>query len=269
MSETLLLLGIAVTLVLAYRFLDAPSPWLAVGLGIMSALLALTRAEQILVWAFLVVPLILSSRSVARRRRVEWLAIATASMVILLVPWTIYNLPRFQHVVILSDNSGFAVAQGNCDPAYYGPHIGSYVSACGALVKTTEETVANQSEFRKGVAYAEHHPSRLPVVLFAREGRSFGFWNPFQQISIDSNWQRTPLWVNRMGLFTYWLLLVPALAGVVVMRRRRRALYPLLAFVATVVVATAATYGETRFGPQPRFLSFSSPPSGSTSVFAA
>ena len=245
LSETLLLLGIAVTLVLAYRFLDAPSPWLASGLGIMTALLALTRSEQILVWAFLVVPLIVSTRSVARRRRVGWLAIATASMVILLVPWTIYNLPRFQHVVLLSNNSGFAVAQGNCDPAYYGPRIGSYQPAC-ASIQTTDQTVANQIEFRKGVTYAEHHLSRLPVVLFAREGRSFGFWNPFQQISIDSSWQKTPLWVNRMGLFTYWLLLVPALAGVVVMRRRRRALYPLLAFVATVVVATAATYGETR-----------------------
>lgn len=246
LSETLLLLGIAVTLVLAYRFLDDPSPWLAAGLGVMTGLMALTRSEQILVWAILVVPLILSAHNVARRRRVGWLAIATASLVIVLAPWTIYNLPRFQHVVLLSNNSGSAIAQGNCEPVYYGPLTGSYEFGCVAFVKSTDESVANPIDFRKGTTYAEHHLSRLPVVLFAREGRSLGFWYPFQQISLDSGWQVTPVWVNQMGLFTYWLLLVPAVAGVVVMRRRRRALYPLLAFVATVVVATATTYGETR-----------------------
>jgi hypothetical protein len=50
-----------------------------------------------------------------------------------------------------------------------------------------------------------------------------------------------------MGLFTYWLLLVPAVAGIVALRRRRRAVYPLLAFVATVVVTVAVVYGETRY----------------------
>ena len=248
LSETLLLLGVAVTLTLAYRFVDSPTPWLAAALGIMTGLLALTRSEEILAWAFLVVPLILSVRTVNLRRRMRWLAIATGSMVVVLAPWTIYNLPRFQHVVILSTNSGSAVAQGNCDQVYYGPYIGSYAFGCVGFVNTntTDESVASPILFRKGETYAEHHLSRLPVVLLAREGRSFGFWNPFQQISIDSRWQITPLWVNRMGLFTYWLLLVPAVAGIVVLRRRRRALYPLLAFVAIVVVATATTYGETR-----------------------
>ena len=93
LSETLLLLGIAVTLALAYRFLDSPTPWLAAGLGIMTGLLALTRSEEILGWIFLVVPLILSVRTVDFRRRMRWLAIATASMVIVVAPWTIYNLP--------------------------------------------------------------------------------------------------------------------------------------------------------------------------------
>ena len=247
LSETLLLLGIAVTLTLAYRFLDTPTPWRAAALGIMTGLIALTRSEEILAWIFLVVPLILSVRTVDLRRRMRWLAIATASMVIVLAPWTIYNLPRFQHVVLLSTNSGSAVAQGNCDQVYYGPDIGSYAFHCVAFAtKTTDETVRSTVLFRKGETYAEHHLSRLPVVLLAREGRSFGFWNPFQQISIDSRWQVTPLWVNRLGLFTYWLLLAPAVAGIVVLHRRGRALYPLLAFVAIVVVATAATYGETR-----------------------
>jgi 4-amino-4-deoxy-L-arabinose transferase-like glycosyltransferase len=247
LSETLLLLGIAVTLVLAYWFLDAPSLRLAVALGIMTGLLALTRSEEILVWALLVVPLILTARSVARRRRLGWLAIATASMVIVLAPWTVYNFSRFHHLVALSTNYGGGVSTGNCDPAYYGPYTGFYNLGCLAPVTTTNEAVAETINLRKGTTYAEHHLSRVPAVVLAREGRAFGLWEPFQQTALDSQWQDTPLWVNRLALFTYWLLLVPAAAGIVVMRRRGRAVYPLLAFVAAVVVSVAITYGETRY----------------------
>ena len=247
LSETLLLLGIAVTVVLAYRFIDAPSVWLAVALGVMTALLALTRSEQILVWAFLVVPLTLGARSVARRRKLGWLAIATASMVLVLAPWTIYNLSRFHHLVALSTNFGGGVATANCGPVYSGPGIGFYDLLCLAPSKTTNEAVQEPVQLHKGVTYAEHHLSRLPVVVLAREGRAFGFFEPFQQISLDSQWQHTPSRVNRLELFTYWLLLVPAVAGIVAMRRKGRALYPLLAFVAAVVVSVAVTYGETRY----------------------
>ena len=273
LSETLLLLGIAVTLALAYRFLDSPTPWLAAGLGIMTGLLALTRSEEILGWIFLVVPLILSVRTVDFRRRMRWLAIATASMVIVVAPWTIYNLRRFQHVVILSTNSGSAVAQGNCDQVYYGPYIGSYVFGCVGFVNTntTDETVASPILFRKG-RYVRRASSLPSARLFlAREGRSFGFWNPFQQISIDSRWQVTPLWVNRMGLFTYWLLLVPAVAGVVVLRRRRRGLYPLLVFGGNRCRCDRdPPTARLGYGPRPRFPSFSPLPArGSTLAFAA
>jgi 4-amino-4-deoxy-L-arabinose transferase-like glycosyltransferase len=247
LSETLLLLGIAVTLLLAYRFRDAPSAWLAAGLGVMTGLLALTRSEQILIWAFLVVPLVLSARSVAVRRRAGWLALATASMLIVLAPWAIFNATRFQHPEVLSSNFGATLATANCDPVYYGPDTGYTNTGCLANLSSTDESVADSINRRQGTTYAEHHLGRLPVVVFAREGRAFGFWNPFQQIAFDSNWQDTPQWVNRMGLFTYWLLLVPAVAGIVALRRRRRAVYPLLAFVASVVVTVAATYGETRY----------------------
>ena len=126
LSETLLLLGIAVMILLAYRFRAQPSARLAAVLGIVCGLLALTRSEQILVFVVVVAPLILAVRQIRWRRRIGWLALATLCVLVVVTPWTIYNLGRFQHPVLLSNNFGSAVAQGNCDSTYYGPYTGDY-----------------------------------------------------------------------------------------------------------------------------------------------
>ena len=109
------------------------------------------------------------------------------------------------------------------------------------------------------MTYLDHHIGRLPVVLFAREGRAFGFWAPLQQVHLDAEWESgitgalgtsylpTAIWVNRLALFGFWLLVLPAAAGVVVLRRRRIPVYPLLGFFAIVAVTVATTYGETRY----------------------
>ncbi len=106
------------------------------------------------------------------------------------------------------------------------------------------------------VSYAQHHLSQVPLVLFAREGRAFGYWNPFQQTMLDNEFQKVPpafktapttVWVYDLRLVTYWILLVPAIAGGVVLRRRRVPLYPLLAFIVSVVLTVAVAYGETRY----------------------
>ena len=53
--------------------------------------------------------------------------------------------------------------------------------------------------------------------------------------------------MNRLALFGFWLLVIPAVGGVVVLRRRRIPVYPLLGFFAIVAVTVATTYGETRY----------------------
>ena len=74
LSETLLLLGIAVMILLAYRFRDNPSTARAAVLGAMCGLLAMIRSEQILVLPLLVLPLIVAVRGVDWRRRMAWFA---------------------------------------------------------------------------------------------------------------------------------------------------------------------------------------------------
>ena len=114
LSEVLLLLEVALMILLAYRFRDRPSGR-AVGLGAMCGLLALTRSEQILVLPLLVFPLILAAKEVDRRRRValdgRW---PLATSLVVVAPWTIFNLGRFQRPVLLSNGFGAAAATGNC-----------------------------------------------------------------------------------------------------------------------------------------------------------
>ena len=266
LSETLLLLGIAIMILLAYRFRAQPSAGFAAVLGVVCGLLALTRSEQILVFVFVVAPLILAVRHIGWRRRIGWLALAALSVLVVVTPWTIYNLGRFQRPVLLSNNFGSAVAQGNCNISYYGPLTGSYSLLCLTPLPESEsgdndQSVVTLKRLHQGLTYLHHHKGRLPVVLFAREGRSFGFWNPFQQVHLDAQWEGstngttvlgasyvpTAVWVYRFGLFGFWLLIIPAVAGVIVLRRRRVPVYPLLGFFAIVVLTVAVTYGEPRY----------------------
>jgi hypothetical protein len=48
-------------------------------------------------------------------------------------------------------------------------------------------------------------------------------------------------------MVSYWLLLVPGFIGGVALRRRRVPLYPLLAFVVTVIISVAPSIGDPRY----------------------
>ncbi len=224
-------------------------------LGAMCGLLAMTRSEQILIFPLLVVPLILTARSVQWRTRIAWLVIATTLTAVVIAPWTIYNLGRFQKPVFLSTNAGAAVATGSCNSAFYGSLTGYYSFLCLPHTQSSDPSIAETKDLDSGLKYEEHHLTRLPLVVFAHEGRAFGYWNPFQQTFLDNQWQevppslgtRTSVWVYDLALVSYWVLLVPALAGGIVLRRLRVPLYPLLAFFATVIITVATTFGETRY----------------------
>ena len=254
LSETFLLFLIAVMLLAAYGFYSHPSIRRAAILGALCGLLAMTRSEQILILPLLVVPLILTARNVDWRARIAWLVMAATLTGVVIAPWTIYNLGRFQRPVILSTNAGAAVANGSCDATFYGSLIGYYNLLCFPPHQSSDPSVADSENLHAGLNYEGHHLTRLPLVVFAREGRAFGYWNPFQQTFLDNQWQGGPplgtrpsVWVYDLQLVSYWILLVPALAGGIVLRRRRVPLYPLLAFVATVIITVATTFGETRY----------------------
>jgi 4-amino-4-deoxy-L-arabinose transferase-like glycosyltransferase len=247
LSETPLMLLLALLVLIVYRFLDRATLWRAVGIGAMCGLIALTRSEQILLLPLLVAPLVLGRRQLPLGRRVVWLGLSGLAALLVISPWTIYNQSRFVHPVVLSLGLGSATVIANCDGSYYGPHTGWYTLSCPRTFVAGDQSVQEASDRHIALDYAEHHLGRLPVVMVARQGRAFGFWAPFQETDLDSHWQLTHLWVNRLALWSYWLLLIPAVGGVVVLRRRRVPVYPLLVPIVVIALAVALTFGETRY----------------------
>ena len=142
MSESMYVLTIAFAVWASYRFWDRPRVRSAALMGFGIALAALSRAEAITLFPFLVVPF---AFLVTRKNggRVQWKQgirfTLSACLVggLLMAPWVAYNLTRFEHPVVLSNGAGSVLMVANCDstvPAgeldagqYRGTFHGTYV----------------------------------------------------------------------------------------------------------------------------------------------
>jgi 4-amino-4-deoxy-L-arabinose transferase-like glycosyltransferase len=250
MSEPLTLFGAALTILLAYRFRDRPTRGRAVAVGFSCGLLAITHAEQMLLVGVLLVPLILLARDEPLRRRLCWAMLATTAAAAMILPWAAYNTARFHSPVLLGNEFGVTVAISNCPFTYSGKNIGFQDLRCrsakvlaGRITGGDEPTVDNQF-LRVGVDYAREHISRVPVVVAVREARVWSLYP--QQLRVDVG-RRTGRHIIEVGFVMYWMLVPAAVAGVVILRRRRVIVFPLIALFVTVSVGVALTYGFTRF----------------------
>jgi 4-amino-4-deoxy-L-arabinose transferase-like glycosyltransferase len=250
LSETLLLVVVAVFVLVAYRFADRPSTWGAVALGFVAGIAALTRSEQILLGALVIAPLVLTRRDVSMGRRLAWTALAAVVLLVTIAPWTAYNRDRFAEPVILSTQSAMVLNIGNCEKAYYGPNTGWFDTTCAVQVamQTRDDPGRTDAAAReRAITYARDNAGRLPVVVVARIGRTFGFWAPFQQTELEWELQNTGDLLPRSGLVMYWVLIPLAVVGAVALHRRRVSLIPLVGVIAVVLVTTAVTLGESRY----------------------
>jgi 4-amino-4-deoxy-L-arabinose transferase-like glycosyltransferase len=248
MSETLILFTTALTILIAYRFARQPSVRLAIGLGVSVGITALTRAESILLVPLLLVPLAIWLRGPAMRRRLQLLAIAVGVTLLTIAPWVGYNLVRFERPVYLSSNLELTLLSANCDETYSGPFLGFWAFQCGTRFTPPRGDASVQEAFfrRKVREYVSDHKSRVPVVVLAREARTWGFFNANQQITIDQI-EGKELSTSRIALGMYYTLVAFSVVGVVALRRRRVPLTPLLAVLGAVALTVGFVYGTTRF----------------------
>ena len=246
MSETLVLLMAALTLLVAYRFWERPSWGRAAVLGVVCGLTALTRSEATLLLPLLVLPLVAFSR-LRTRRRIALLAVAGIAALATVAPWVGYNLARFEHPVFLSIPDATLLA-GNCRDTYYGTFIGYWSVPCVARlnVKARDHSTAGLVYRREARRFIEHNLGRLPFVVFAREGRTWGFYHPDGQLQLDQLATKE-LALSRAGLAIYYVLAAGTIAGAVILRRRRVPAFPLLAMLLTPALSVAVTIGETRY----------------------
>ena len=246
MSETPAMLLMALILLGVVRLLRSPTWATAALLGAACGAEALVRAELILFVPTLLVPAALAARQVALRRRFGLAAVGVLAVLVVLAPWVGRNLATFKDPTYISTGDGLALLGANCPAAYSGPGLGEWHLACVAYPNANEESVKSSLDQHAAVQFAEHHAGRLPVVVLARIGRLWDFFEPAQMINIDVNEGR-PKPAARAGLVVYYALLPLALAGVVILRRRRLRQWFLLVPAGVLTVVAGLVYGTVRF----------------------
>jgi 4-amino-4-deoxy-L-arabinose transferase-like glycosyltransferase len=273
MAESLYVLLVTVVLLAAYRAYDDPKPSRFVALGIAVGLATLTRAEGTLLGIVVVVPLAAFLRNLSTRERLQRAAVTLGIAVVVIAPWTIRNAVRFHTFVPVSNNAGTLIDGANCDATYGGPQIGLWretfsqpgTNTPGSSAAATpvdqaqacfegfdiadprfDEASAANTDTRAGLHYARRHLGQLPKVAVVRVLRTWGLYAPKHQVDFESLEGRPRAWQMR-GTVMYWALLPFAIVGAVILRRRRRLVWPLVATAMTVTLVAAATYGQQRF----------------------
>lgn len=95
--------------------------------------------------------------------------------------------------------------------------------------------------------YAKGHLTRLPVVVAARLGWTFGLYRPFHAAWIDGTVEGRGETAAMLGLFVWWASAALGVWGGVLLRRRRVTLVPILGVVLVVAATTAVSFGVMRY----------------------
>jgi len=245
MSETLYALLVAASLLLAAVAARAASVRIAVAAGVLMGLAALTRTEGLLL-VLLVAAVALPALAPARRGPLAAAFLVAAALTV--VPWTIRNAAQLDRLVPVSTNDSAVIAGSNCPETYAGREKGLWDVRCvfrasGRAGLPYREGVLAGRWRHAGLEYARHHLGRLVPVAAVRVLRTWSLWQPRWQARLYEGENRT---VSQIGLL-WWLLLAPAAIAGAVMLRRRRIVWLLLAPAVAATLTSAVGWGFPRF----------------------
>jgi 4-amino-4-deoxy-L-arabinose transferase-like glycosyltransferase len=272
LSESLASLSTALFLLLAYRFRDQPGYGAAALLGASIGLCALSRTEVVLLFPAVAVPFALLVREKPWPTRIGMAGVCCVVGGLVLAPWALFNLGRFEEPVTMTSGTGAALSAGACDEVWEGPLLG-YYAACfdtpfpgadpelaaaldadpdnrelraeyAATVDESERDVAPNEEAQ---AYYREHKSRIPVVVAARVARVWGLWSPQQLVDLDADVENRGRAASWAAQLMYYVLLPFGVLGVVALWRRRQSVLPVLALAGVVTFAAVITFGVTRY----------------------
>jgi 4-amino-4-deoxy-L-arabinose transferase-like glycosyltransferase len=246
MSETPAMLFTALMLLAVVRVLRSPTVINVLYLGAACGAEVLVRAELVLFVPGLLVPAVLLARQTSMRRQVALLAVGIAASLVVVAPWVGRNMASFQDATYISTGDGLALVGANCPETYAGPSLGSWSLGCADTVSGGDESVQSARDQRDAVSYAMHHGNRIPVVVLARVGRVWDFYQPIQMADVDVNEGR-PVPASLAGLAFYYALMPLGVVGIVILRRHRIAQWFLLVPAAVVTLISALVYGLVRF----------------------
>ncbi len=267
LSEGMYQAVIVAVIWVAYDWTERPDRRRMALVGVAIAVAALTRAEAVSLFAFMVIPLVIRHAGLTRKERWHQVGVAWVAGILVLSPWLIYNNLRFDEPVSLTSASGTVMMAGACDTAWSGELMGVWdtcferrdlgpefesvlpgaYSPVGQGRVVYDETVRDRFMTEHAISYTLDHWKRYPLVALARMGRSLDFFKPLSTLrinyEIEGRWKAP----SASGLALYYLLVPFTVVGAVAMRRRGRWLIPMLSMWAMVLFASAITFGLTRY----------------------
>lgn len=260
-SETLTIFMVSVVLFWSYRFWRKPSMWNGVWFGMACGVAALTRAEVIAFIPVVFLPFVLRVKDWDWKYRLKVLVVASSMVLLFLAPWVIRNMTTFKHPLYLSGGAEITLMSANCDLTYNGPLLGWWSMQClandrGELKTPSGDASEQAAEWsRRARTYISEHLGDLPRVELARLGRVFELyhpgspWGPIngdQKIAFDVYEGRAE-YAARIALAQYYVLMPLAIAGGVILWRRRVTILPVLGLLLIVVSAVLISFGNTRY----------------------
>lgn len=249
MPEPLFALLVATALLVAHHLWERARWPLAVVLGALVALAALTRGEGLLLSVFLVGPVVLWAPGLdGWRARLRVVVLSGVACVLVLAPWLAHNASRFEEQVLLSTSADTTLAGASCDLTFSGEGLGSWTPECfsGHSNQRLEESVFGGRIRADAVEYVRDNAGDLPRVVAARVGRVWEVFRPGDGVTLNEL-QNRPRPVSWAALATFYALVPLSVLGAVGLRRRGRPIVLLVAMPVMVTVVVAASYGNARF----------------------
>ena len=246
LAEPMTALCMPLVLLAAYAFWRQPVVKRAVVLGLALGLAGLTRGEVIFLAPILMLPLLYGMHTLSLFERGKLLVVTALCMVVLIGPWVVYNLTRYEEPVYMTDHWGTVLKAASCDKAWYGEYSGWY----WFCQKTQPPGDYSQRDIilrNQAIDYTKAHIDRLPMLMAIRVGRLWDVFNPRQTIRLNATLEGRTWDASVAAFWSYWFLLPWTIAGLVVLKKRGTPITPLVAPAITVTIAAATTYGVLRY----------------------
>lgn len=268
LSESIYQPLIALTAAAGYAWTRDPSRrWIALT-GAAAGVASLARPEALSLLGFLVVILVVWRNPLTTAERVRQGAIGVVAGLVVVAPWIIYNNLRFDEPVTMTAVTGTVMMSGSCDTAWSGESMGiwakcfeerglqvemeeelpgSYRAADDPERVVYDESVRDRFNTEKALEYTFDNIERYPLVALARMGRSLELFRVQHTYrvnwAVEGRWQMPSL----LGLIGYYALVPFTLLGFEMLRRRGARLVPFAAMWPMVLLASAMTFGLTRY----------------------
>ncbi len=253
MAETAAIAAATATMLVGVRFRRSPTVGSAALLGLVGGVAALTRAELVLFLPLVTAVVLVRSTLLWRDRLVRFTVCGLAALVLCL-PWFVRNTLVFDTPVLFSNGMGTVLVQANCDATYHGPDLGYWNLECGLPTpygpdgNLLNEVERDEVVLDRATDYISNNTGRLlSVVVPARIGRMWGVYEPIGQLRRDVHADRRSFAVSALGLVQFAMLIPAAVAGMIVVVRRRGPLIVLAAWIPIATFTAASAFGNTRY----------------------